>query len=149
MIEVARTCDVDEIVQLMKLESNTVGFIPRPRVKLEVGLATFLIAKIDDEIVGYIHVSRDASKILQLMVKREFRRRGIGTELLQAARVLSGWCDRITLRCRENLGAGNAFWLARGFKEFGRVEGGRGRMKKIICYESRSLTPSECQTQGL
>lgn len=145
----ARLSDLESVVSLMKAVSNSVGFVPRPRVKAEIGLGNVWLATDDQEPIGYIMLSRDHARVLQLMVVKHRRREGVATALLQAAREQRSGFYRLTLRCRDDLQAGNAFWRAVGFQECGRVQGGRARARALICYQSRPPTPLEFQTPEL
>lgn len=147
-IELATVGDLTNVVRLRKLASNSLGFIPHTRLRVELRLGNIWVARADSETVGYILLSRDHKRVLQLMVAKRWRRKGIATALLQAARQSQSWTTRVTLRCREDLHAANQFWLSLGFTESGRVQGGRARAREIICYESRPLRRSKLTHQA-
>lgn len=143
LIDMARQSDASIVSTLQRIESNALGFIPYSRLREECGRGNVWIAWMGDLAVGYIMMGRLRRCIIQLMVRRPYRRRGIGTALVHAARADSPLGQRLTLRCRSDLAPAQAFWGSLLYKECGRVQGGRGRGKEIVRWESRPLTQSE------
>lgn len=139
MVETANLTHEHDIITMMQSESNKLGFVPQPRVREEILRGRVLVALEAEETVGYILLSRQENplKIIQCVVRREHRRRGIATELVEEARRRVGLFGQVQLRCREDLEAIH-FWREIGFEEIGRCRGGTARRKQIIEWSSNA-----------
>lgn len=86
----------------------------------------FFVAKLSNEIVGYIIASSRASEIVSIAVKQKYRRRGIGRALVRAAvdYLMAMNCREIKLHVRESNVGAIAFYEKCGFK----------KVEKVKCY---------------
>lgn len=90
MIEklVIRTVNERDVDKIVELEKKIFGFDGYPRYLVEYLVFNadfFIVACIDDEIVGYIcgETKLDKGHIITLAVDNRYRRRGIGSKLLK------------------------------------------------------------------
>ena len=87
----------------------------------------FLVARRGKEIVGFIlgRMIGSEAEILNLAVKKAFRRRGVGSSLVNAVlvRCESSGCTKAFLEVRESNRGGIAFYEGLGFRMVGRREG--------------------------
>jgi len=89
--------------------------------------AEMLVAESDDGLAGLAAVSAaphlahpgSSARLVGLVVAEEFRRRGVATELLDAAeRLAREWgCDRMELTSSRARDAAHLFYPARGYEE--------------------------------
>lgn len=113
---------VDRICQLMKIETEKVGFIPRPRVRQHIERELYRLQIDQNEIVGYmIHgPARDVVAVHQAVVDLSCRRLGfaqaMAADLEQWAR--SRAANALRLVCRDDLEA-QQFWRAAGYQAIG------------------------------
>jgi ribosomal-protein-alanine N-acetyltransferase len=89
-------------------------------------LEPFVVARRGDGVAGFIlgRIVGDEAEILNLAVAREFRRAGVGTELVSAmlGRCEGSGCGRVFLEVRESNWGGIAFYERLGFGQVGRRE---------------------------
>lgn len=87
----------------------------------------FLVAWSGDELAGFVlgRMMGGEAEILNLAVKREFRRMGVGAALVREmlVRCESNGCARVFLEVRESNWGGIAFYDRLGFKQVGKREG--------------------------
>ena len=84
----------------------------------------FLVASVRNEVAGYL-VSRwvvDEAEILNIAVRPDSRRRGIGRRLLDTAlqKFQASGATTVYLEVRESNAAGQAFYQIEGFQQVGR-----------------------------
>lgn len=131
LIAIATLSDLRFVLQQQAAESNAVGFIPRPRLELEVAKGRVLVAREGRLRLGYAFLGSCRSGVLtihQCVTERGVRRREIGSAFVQriALQAAVGGATSLRLHCREELEA-NAFWSAMGFTLARTQRGGRGR----------------------
>ena len=94
---------------------------------LSADFQPFLVARSEKEIVGFIlgRMIGSEAEILNLAVKKAFRRRGVGNALVKAVMAMceSSRCTRAFLEVRESNRGGIAFYEGLGFRWVGRREG--------------------------
>lgn len=86
----------------------------------------FFVAKLFDEIVGYIIASSKASEIVSIAVKQKYRKMGIGRALVKRAvdYLIAMNCREIKLHVRESNVGAIAFYEKCGFR----------KVEKVRCY---------------
>lgn len=117
--------DLREIQEILKAAPEAAVWSEAALAKaLEEDASYFLVAEQDREIAGFV-VGREIAEeaeILNLAVKPEYRRRGIGQSLVRALlEVLAGTgVVKVYLEVRESNQGGIAFYRRLGFQEAGR-----------------------------
>jgi len=95
----ARISDVEEMMLLINSNAEQGLMLPRSRNMLYENIREFLLAEVDDQLVGVasLHILwSDLAEIRALAVSSEYKRRGIGTQIvkgLEDARELG--CTRL------------------------------------------------------
>jgi ribosomal protein S18 acetylase RimI-like enzyme len=124
---------LDYVLDLRRKNSESLGFIPKPKMERYWELGQILVEEENGEPCGYLCFGngRPTLKIYQACVQYDARRREHGLRLV--ARVireaLRRGCDSISLSCADDLEA-NDFWSSAGFQWAGQDRGGtkRGRL---------------------
>ena len=83
----ARISDVEEMMILINNNAEQGLMLPRPRNMLYENIREFLLAEVDTQLVGVgsLHILwSDLAEIRALAVSAEYKRRGIGTQLVKA-----------------------------------------------------------------
>lgn len=112
---------LDAVDELMKLNSKTLGFLPRQALQgfINKGGALGVIGN-DDELVGYLLYSSYANffRITHLCVAEQHRGKGVATQLVNYLRGKVVSQKFITLNCRRDFPANN-MWPKLGFVAVG------------------------------
>ncbi|HYA02401.1 MAG TPA: GNAT family N-acetyltransferase [Syntrophobacteria bacterium] len=124
MVPTIRTVRVEDLRQLLQIEAEAA---PKSRLAawelLTLSLSyreTFLVAE-GDRILGYV-VFSPKDRIISLVVGRKYRRRGVGTLLMQEViRRCPG--TRLTLEVRVGNQGARSFYQKLGFRESARMPG--------------------------
>jgi ribosomal-protein-alanine N-acetyltransferase len=124
MVPTIRTVQVEDLRQLLEIEAEAA---PKSRLAswelltLCLGYReTFLVAEAD-RILGYV-VFNPTGHIISLVVDREYRRRGLGTRLMQEVSRRSPG-TRLTLEVRAGNHVALSFYKQLGFRERARMPG--------------------------
>ena len=140
-VRTARPEDVPFVLQMMREESNAVGFVPRARMAWEVQRGRVLLAHAGRMKLGYAYVGSPASGVLpiyQTVTEAGVRRTEIGLAMVRHAGVIAAAAGAWGLECgcRDELAA-NAFWRAAGFEVRETRGGGSGRGRNVNIYYRR------------
>jgi [ribosomal protein S18]-alanine N-acetyltransferase len=120
-----RSGDIPELAAVLQVCPEAAGW---PEKSLEEAFQSqpgaILLARENERLVGFV-VGRQAAEeveILNLAVRPEARRRGVGKALVLALlRALGGECQgKVFLEVRESNAAGIAFYRSLGFEQIGR-----------------------------
>ena len=91
--------------------------------ELENKISGYFVAKEDDLVLGYIGIWNLCGEgdIINIAVKKDFRRKGVGTFLMDAAvrYCLKNEICALNLEVRESNSPARAFYKKLGFEEFG------------------------------
>lgn len=127
MIEIQK-CSYNDIDAILEIEKKSFRY-PYGRATfwhyLTAHNAGFLVAKHEQKIVGYVIFSYDRSKgtIVSIAVDNAYRRKGIGSILLQTAlQHLPEKVSTVELQVSVNNDEAIAFYLVHGFKRAGTIE---------------------------
>ena len=141
------TGDVDAVDRLMKANSATLGFLPREALRDYLGKGWVLGAKRGDgSLMAYIlfanRRTRDV-RVAHLCVDREFRGRGLASQLMErlATESRSRGLLSLELHCRRDFDA-NAAWERLGFIPWGEKPG-RASSGKTLTLWRRELARSD------
>ncbi len=118
--------DLRHVDELMRSNSQTLGFLPAAALSEYLQKGRVLGAKIDgDRLIGYLLYSSSQSRfrIVQLCVSKEFRGRGVASQLLEELKGVATTQSFITLSCRRDFPA-HSMWPRLGFVP---IEEKRGR----------------------
>ncbi len=138
-----RLMTINDYGKVYKLWSNTNGVGMRSLDDSEQGISKFLlrnptsnfIALIDNEIVGVILCGHDGRRgyIYHTAVNDEYRRKGIGKALLEAAysALEREGITKAGLVVFETNEIGNSFWKLQGWEE-----------RKDLNYYNKSINPN-------
>jgi GNAT superfamily N-acetyltransferase len=135
IVRKAVLAELPEIKRLAAANSDSLGFVLRPAIEEAIKEKRIVIAEINSELIGfqeYYHRKRDLQTTLyHKCVAPQFRRRGIGTALVDAVVDESSDMGRefLLLKCPEFLPS-NLFHKSYGFTLAG-VENGRRRRLNI------------------
>lgn len=126
MIRFAITVDErwqHDIEALRQRDGGTLGFVPIDTYRQAISRRRIIVATYMGFLVGFAWFtlpSRNTAKLKQLCVHEDWRRQGIGTELVACViRHVGSELDdpaQITLRCRDDIEAGNAVWRKHSFE---------------------------------
>lgn len=109
--------DLKAVDNLMKINSGTLGFLPRQALADHIRRKWVLGAKTDDEkLVGYLlFASYDAYiRIVHLCVAQDYRGQGVARSLMDRLKSTVTTQKRIELRCRRDFQENN-MWPKFGF----------------------------------
>ena len=131
--------DLEFVQQLMRANSDSLGFIPISSVNRAYGDGRLLIHAVNNERVGYllfgpIRKEKDVT-IWQLCTTQKERGKGVGRNLLNRLQEIASKAGAkgIRLRCAEDLPA-NHFWEATGFRVISTVCCKNIRHRRIHIY---------------
>lgn len=122
----ATLTDVDYLCHLQRIEANredSLGFLPR--VVYEREIDNILVARENDDLVGFIYATHNRhgiTTVQQVGVQDDARRLEIGTQLVDASLRPNDYL--VKLRCREGLPSVK-FWESNGFEITDLVDSGR------------------------
>ena len=117
--------DVDNVDDLMKQDSRTLGFLPTEALSDYLRRGRVIGAKTEaDGLIGYLLYAPSQSRlrIVQLCVSAEFRGLGIASRLLEELKNTATTQSSITLSCRRDFPA-HQLWPRLGFVSIGEKPG--------------------------
>ena len=117
--------DVPAVDRLMKLHSETLGFLPEIALREYIERGGCLGAKgADGQLIGYLLFAayRDYIRIAHLCVSAGFRAQGIARRLVEELRKSATTQKILRLHCRREFAA-NAIWPKLGFVAIGERPG--------------------------
>ena len=128
---------VDYCVQLHRANTNTLGFIPRPRLEQYAHAGQILLETENGDPCGFLvyGAGYPTLRVYQACIQYDARRRRHGFNLVKRliqvgiARNAEG----IALRCADGLEA-NDFWAAAGFIHVATTAGGKRRNRNIRAW---------------
>lgn len=134
-----RHMNVPFIVDLMRKNYESIGFIPIPKLDYYASKGQILMESENEDPCGYLIYGNGwpRLRIYQACIQYDARRREHGLRLV--ARViregLKRQCEIISLWCADDLDA-NEFWKSAGFSFGGKREGGihRGRKHNLWIF---------------
>jgi len=121
--------EIEHFSEVHKIWTATEGMGLRSLDDSKTGIEKFLlrnpntnfICKIDDEIVGVILSGNDGRRgyIYHTAVKKEYRKRGIGKQLVEKAirSLKNEGINKVALVVFETNNDGNSFWESLGFQK--------------------------------
>ena len=106
---------------------------------LENDLSHYIVAEADGVIAGYcgVHMIFDEGHITNVAVLPEYRKRGIGRELLETMMAQTG-LDDYTLEVRESNEAAIRLYQSMGFKTFGKRPKYYGDEDALIMWKGKT-----------
>lgn len=112
---------LEPVFVLHRAAKARLGPMPDQGFSDRAAAGTLLVARIDDEVVGYVlfDLPGDRVKIVHLCTAPTRRRRGIGRALVDEIRRRHGQRRGIALRCRRDFRDSIAAWNALGFSPRG------------------------------
>jgi ribosomal protein S18 acetylase RimI-like enzyme len=121
-IRKAVSSDISDLKALADAHKNELGFVLRPALTRSVDNRSIIVAiPVNDQVlagfVDYHHRKDSQTTIYHIVVASDWRRIGIGRELVEALRseAMAFGKHRIVLKCPEDLMA-NAFYQSIGFR---------------------------------
>ncbi len=135
--------DLDAVDELMKLHSQTLGFLPKVALCDYLKKKGVMGAKIDDQLVGYIlyGINRDYFRICQLCVMQRYRGHGIARRLLDSLKGSATTQKVIKLHCRRDFPA-NEIWPKLGFVALDERHG-RSKEGHLLTLWCLTLAPAD------
>lgn len=113
------------------------------RYFLELPASTCVLATIEEDIAGFIVSEMDGARahIITLDVAEKYRRRGIGTVLIDAVehRLASLGVRSVLLETAINNDAAVSFWQRHGYQTLGTLK--RYYLNRIDAYQMRKFLP--------
>ena len=128
--------ELDAVDGLMKLNSNTLGFLPSQALRDYFKSEGVLGAKSSKgQLVGYLLYASQFSRIriAQLCVSSEFKGRGIAKKLIESLVDSTTTQTEITLRCRRDYPAHN-MWPKLRFVPIGEISGRAKSGSLLTCW---------------
>lgn len=106
---------------------------------LENDLSHYIVAEADSVIAGYcgVHIIFDEGHITNVAVLPEYRKRGIGRELLETMMAQTG-LDYYTLEVRESNNAAIQLYTGMGFRTFGKRPKYYGDEDALIMWKGKT-----------
>ena len=115
--------DLDQVLEVSSLSLKESWDLDSFSKELSNPLAKYLIAKINDKVVGFVGVWTiiDEGHITNMAVHPEFRENGVGSILLTSLidRCKDWGCNSLTLEVRSSNNAAKALYKKFGFLEEG------------------------------
>ncbi|HPZ55674.1 MAG TPA: GNAT family N-acetyltransferase [Bacillota bacterium] len=127
-VRLAHSSDLEPVKRLADDNRDSIGFLPRAAFQESIKRGWLLVAKVDGEPVGFVRfrprATDDVCTLYEICVSHSWRRRGIGTLLLDALKAHAQHHNKrwIRLKCPTDLEA-NRFYLQYGFRKIGCSEG--------------------------
>lgn len=119
--------DIDKISILENSYQYEVYSEDELKNMFDIAYYTFLVAVIDDEIIGYIcsTIIYDNCDLLKIIVNKDYRKQSIGRMLIQKLiDICKEKCvGNITLEVRENNNIAISFYEKIGFEQLGKRKG--------------------------
>ncbi|MEU4397764.1 GNAT family N-acetyltransferase [Micromonospora orduensis] len=116
--------DVSAAVEIGNRSSATLGLLPIAEYRAAAGRGNLLLARLDDEVVGYAlyALARNRVRLTHLCVDRRFRGLGIARQLVE--QISASHADQlgIHVRCRHDYGLGE-MWIELGFSQMSEKPG--------------------------
>ncbi len=137
--------DFDQLDQLMKENSNTLGFLPREALYSHIDGGTVLGAKTPaGDLIGYLLYAKypDRIRIAHLCVSQHFRGQGMAKRLFEAVRSQRTTQSVIRLNCRRDYGV-DELWSKLGFIPVTEKPGRSLDGHPLTCWEYRLKKPSQ------
>ena len=129
-VNLVRTAGPADIEAVSRLEDECLGVdawsegLVREGVSGALPTVVYLVAELDDEVVGHAVVSTagDIAELQRIAVAAAHRRGGVASALLAGVLEVAGRteADRLLLEVREDNHAALAFYARRGFTEIDR-----------------------------
>lgn len=116
---------LDDIFQIVLLEEETLNeTLGKEMLEEEIkrGVATILVAKENQTVLGYIssYFIEGSGEILNFCVDQKYQRLGIGQKLFDYLFVLNKNTSEVVLEVDSENEKGKSFYLKNGFKEVGK-----------------------------
>ena len=137
--------DFDQLDQLMKENSRTLGFLPREALYSHLDGETVLGAKNPDgALVGYLLYAKypDRIRIAHLCVSQHLRGQGMAKRLFEAVRSQCTTQSVIRLNCRRDYGV-DGLWSELDFIPVAEKPGRSLDGHPLTCWEYRLKNPGQ------
>lgn len=136
VIRWARLNDIDKIKHLADAYKRELGFVLRPALVRSIEEEELIVVIVDQEIIGFIqyHHRQDLQTTLHnLLIKIDYRGKGIGKQLMQTLEneAISHHKQVLSLKCPEDLPA-NDFYAHLGYQ---RINTESGRHRKLHIWQ--------------
>lgn len=131
--------DLSGVLAVYKSHKDTLGFLPDGAFQERFSKGNILVAKTNDEVVGYVLFSinqRSEVRIAHLAVALSHRGCGVGRILVNRLKADYSRCSRIRLNCRADFDAAQ-FWPRLNFVETRRIPGKKKDGSVLICFQLR------------
>ena len=124
-ISIVTDADLQAVDKLMKMNSNTLGFLPKQALEYHIKRGWMLGAKTaDGRLVGYLLFASyyDYIRVIHLCVAKDYRGQGVARSLMERLKETATTQKRIQLRCRRDFPENN-MWPKFGFIAVGETPG--------------------------
>ena len=145
VIKSAQEGDMKYIIHLLKLERETIGFLPKTVYEEEIDMQrksiTLDICFENGDPVGFLYANHGKNgmmKVYQICIQEDARRHERATALLEKS--ITKRDNYITLRCAEDLEA-NLFWESLDFEVINKLNANNKRNRCIYVYEKELILP--------
>lgn len=138
------SADIQEVDELMKRNSKTLGFLPMEALRDFFKREGVLGAKASDgQLIGYLLYAAypDYYRITQLCVSEDFRKQGIAKQFVEALKATTTTQKRIELRCRNDFPA-HKMWPELGFVPLDESPG-RSAAGHLLTHWCLTLAPDD------
>jgi len=118
MTRKATLTDIDAIKEIADKNRDSIGFLIRPAIEASISKSECLVNITDDKIVGFVryHIRKDGiCKIYEIVISKEYRRRGLGKSMIRSIKLSNRRLLPIELKCPVDLDA-NIFYSSIDFK---------------------------------
>lgn len=143
-ISTLTTRDLDSVDELMKRDSQTLGFLTREALRHYLKAERVMGAKTEDgQLIGYLlyGANPDRFRIFQLCVSKDFRGQDIAKQLLEALRNSATTQKFIDLHCRRDFEA-HTLWPRLGFVPLDERPG-RSKDRRPLTLWCLTLAPED------
>ncbi len=138
------TCDLDTVDELMKRNSQTLGFLPQAALRDYLDRGGVLGAKTNDgELAGYLlyAIYPDRFRVAQLCVSENFRGQGVARKFIDRLKGFATTQKFIKLHCRRDFPAHN-MWPKLGFIPWDEKQG-RSKSGHLLVQWYLTLAPDD------